>query len=342
MDIIPKIRCPRCYSTNLYRFGKNLYGNQKYQCKVCKHQFSPFSHPRPVTDFPRCPVCGKGSFLHHDFKYYSNFTCNDKHCYHSFVIPKPIEILDPSSSLVSGKASFKGMRHPLNIILTALNLFYLSNVSLRKISFFMYQQHSIKVSHVTISKWVSKFAPIFANIGNIRRASFDLSSSDEWHCDETVVKISGVNFYLWVIFDSETRFVIDFHLSPYRDSSQAFSLLASAKRNFGSPKAIVSDRLFAYEQPVKVFFPQASHIQVADFKDDISNNLIEAFNGQFKAWYRPKRGFCTFASANTLISNYVYAYNFIRPHSSLSGLTPAQVAGDKMSERDRKCWLLTG
>lgn len=46
--------------------------------------------------------------------------------------------------------------------------------------------------------------------------------SDEWHADETVVKISGKKYYVWFIIDSETRFVLGFHLSPHRDSPQAF------------------------------------------------------------------------------------------------------------------------
>ena len=43
-------------------------------------------------------------------------------------------------------------------------------------------------------------------------------NSDEWYADETVVKISGVKHYLWFVVDSETRFVIGYHLS-----SQGFS-----------------------------------------------------------------------------------------------------------------------
>lgn len=38
---VNKISCPRCHSHNLYRFGKDKFGNQKYQCKDCKRQFAP-------------------------------------------------------------------------------------------------------------------------------------------------------------------------------------------------------------------------------------------------------------------------------------------------------------
>ena len=75
-------------------------------------------------------------------------------------------------------------------------------------------------------------------------------NSDEWHADETVVKIAGVKHYIWFIIDSETRFVIGFHLFPHRDSPQAVSLFSEAVK-LGKPSAVVSDRYSAYKVPVK-------------------------------------------------------------------------------------------
>ena len=98
----------------------------------------------------------------------------------------------------------------------------------------------------------------------------------------TALKIAGVKHYIWFIIDSETRFVIGFHLSPHRDSPQAVSLFSEAVK-LGKPSVIVSDRYSAYNVPVKSIFDGAKHIRVQSFKDDISNNLIERFNKQFKA-----------------------------------------------------------
>ena len=159
------------------------------------------------------------------------------------------------------------------------------------------------------------------------------------HADETVVKIAGVKHYIWFIIDSETRFVIGFHLSPHRDSPQAVSLFSEAVK-LGKPSAVVSDRYSAYKVPVKSIFDGAKHIRVQSFKDDISNNLIECFNKQFKAWYKTKQGFSSFESANNLISLFVFFFNFVRPHSALNGLTPAQVAGLNLSKQRKREFLL--
>ena len=163
-------------------------------------------------------------------------------------------------------------------------------------------------------------------------------NSDEWHADETVVKIQGQKYYLWLILDGETRFVLGFHLSPHRDSPQAFSILEAVKP-LGKPKAIVTDRYNAYRVPVKALH-EVEHIRVESFHDDITNNLIECFNKQFKAWYKSKQGFASFASANNLISMFIFFYNFVRPHSALNNLTPAQCAGLNLSKKRKRELLL--
>ena len=43
MDKIIPHSCPRCNSKKLYKYGKDKFGNQKYQCRICKHQFAPGS-----------------------------------------------------------------------------------------------------------------------------------------------------------------------------------------------------------------------------------------------------------------------------------------------------------
>jgi len=241
-------------------------------------------------------------------------------------------------SKLFGKTDFKRMRYPVFLIITALSVFYLGKNSFRNISLILQTSFNVKVSHTTIANWCTRFAPLFDNMRLQLLPLLDLNS-DEWHTDETVVKIAGVKHYLWLVVDSETRFIIGFHLSPHRDSPQAFSVLQEAK-SLGQPAAIVSDRYSAYKVPVKSLFKNVTHIRVESFKDDISNNLIECFNKQFKAWYKTKQGFSSFSAANNLISTFVFFFNFVRPHSALNCLTPAQVAGLSLSKKQKREFLL--
>lgn len=347
MKSIPlNLVCPRCFSKNLYLFGRDNLGYQKFRCKDCKRQWAP-KRPNPLFSYkrrkyPPCPKCAKGTFLHHDYMLYSNFRCNDKSCNHSFKVPKLVDVPPASSKLVLPQEfTMKRMRHPLHIVLTAITLYFIGNSTLRKIRDTLLLTHKVKVSHVTIAKWCKKFAPFLAGISRTYKDQVNLSDSDEWHFDETYIKIDGKDYYLWLGLDSETRFVLDFNLSPHRDSNAAHSLLYACHKQYGEPQqALVSDRYWAYIQPINRFFKNNKHIQVEDFDDVINNNVIEAFNGQFKAWYKPKRGFNSFESANTFISLFIFFYNFIRPHSSLNNMTPAQVAGANYSEKQRQHLLL--
>lgn len=151
-----------------------------------------------------------------------------------------------------GKHNFKRMRYPTQIIFTALSMFFLGKNSYSNISLILQTAFNIKVSHTTISNWCVKFAPMFDDmrIQLMPLLNFD---SDEWHADETVVKIAGVKHYIWFIIDSKTRFVIGFRLSPHRDLPQAVSLFNEARKH-GNPSAIVSDRYSAYKIPTKSIF----------------------------------------------------------------------------------------
>jgi len=94
MQKIVSIQCPKCNNNqNFHRYGKDIYGYQKYLCLVYKHQFAPENPiiiPRRPENrlYPSCPVYGKASFLHHKFEYHSNYRCGDKRCYHSFFAVK--------------------------------------------------------------------------------------------------------------------------------------------------------------------------------------------------------------------------------------------------------------
>ena len=339
--IIP-CSCPKCNnSKKLYRYGKTPDGFQKFKCRECCHQFVPDKPVKRVNGclppdkrkHPSCPRCGKASFLHHDHEYYFNYRCCDKKCNHSFVAMKPTAIAPSSASHLFGKTDFKRMRHPVHIILQVITMFYLGTTSFRKIALLLHLNHNIKISHQTVSNWCKKFAPMWQNLGIELVCGLDFNS-DEWHADETVVFINGVKHWLWFIVDSETRFILGYHLTPYRNSPQAFTLFHNAK-DLGKPNALVSDRLRSYNVAVKAVLG-VKHIQVASFQDDISNNLIECFNKQFKAWYKTKNGFCDFDSANNMIATFVFFFNFVRPHMALKGLTPAQVAGLELTAKQRK------
>lgn len=333
------VKCPRCNSDKLYKFGLDKQANQKYQCKKCKRQFAPDSVTTKMkSKYPRCPKCGKATYLHHEYKHYNRYKCGDRKCNHIIVQYHNLNIDMASSEAVSGSISIKGMRFSLHTILTALTLYFLNNSSTRAISQFLLVSSNIKVSHVTIANWTNKFAPYFKAKADKFKSNLNLQS-DDWHADETVVFINGERYYLWLAIDSETRFVLAFHLTKSCSEDSAFTLINQAKQ-FGNPSNFITDRLPSYNQATAKLLNETKHIPVAPMSSDITNNLIESFNKTFKAWYKAKKGFNSFEKANNLISLFIFHYNFIRPHGSLNKLTPAEVAGFESHNFKKFSWFV--
>ena len=70
--------------------------------------------------------------------------------------------------------------------------------------------------------------------------------SDEWHVDETYIKVKEQKHFLWIRFDSETRVVIAFCLSSVRDSNTALALFEKSHNiTDASPLTIITDSLDA-------------------------------------------------------------------------------------------------
>jgi transposase-like protein len=94
------------------------------------------------------------------------------------------------------------------------------------------------------------------------------------------------------------------------------------------PEKVITDKLAAYIDGIElVFGSDTVHIQSSPFADSDSTNIIERFQGTIKERTKVLWGFKTVPAAKIIISGFVCHYNFFRPHISLGGRTPADVAG---------------
>ncbi|MGA2308174.1 MAG: integrase core domain-containing protein [Candidatus Bathyarchaeia archaeon] len=57
-----------------------------------------------------------------------------------------------------------------------------------------------------------------------------------------------------------------------------------------------------------------------------TNNLVERMHGTVKDRTRVMRGLKSFDSTKSLLEGFTIHYNYVRPHQSLGGKTPAQAA----------------
>ena len=94
------------------------------------------------------------------------------------------------------RARYGGYRFPAEIIGHAVWLYFRYPLGLRMVEELL-AARGIIVSHETVRQWARKFGQQFAN--QIRRRLPRVG--DKWHLDEVVLKIGGVNHWLWRAVD---------------------------------------------------------------------------------------------------------------------------------------------
>ena len=103
------------------------------------------------------------------------------------------------------------------------------------------------VDHVTVWRWVQRYAPELAR--QLRRRL--KPTNDSWRVDETYIRVKGKWVYLYRAVDSSGA-TIDFLLSAKRDAAAAKRFLAKslAGENHPAPRVINTDHHAGYPQVI--------------------------------------------------------------------------------------------
>ena len=154
------ISCPHCFSKSIYKYEKDQQGNQKYLCRDCYHQFVTVKKQsnKRSSGYLVCPICGRKTFLWHRYPHYIHFRFVSKKNHHSIKVHIVAPLLEKKSCSEFVAACFKKFRFSLQIILSALILYFENAYSLRKIKRFLLQQYHISVFHVSIGYWLNLYS----------------------------------------------------------------------------------------------------------------------------------------------------------------------------------------
>jgi len=261
-----------------------------------------------------CKHCGSENFVKYGKENNKQmYKCKD--CGHKFV----------------DNMFFERMKADPKIICLTLDL-YFKGVSLRKISDHLKQFYNLDICFTTVFRWIDHYIRIMDEYTR----QFKPSLSDMWNVDEMMVSINGDWFYLWNVIDDETRFHLASVISKERTISDARKVLIVAKkRGHGSrPRYIITDGLKSYVKAVKDEFHtvkrETIHISNVGIRGHLNNdeyfdnNLVERLHGTIRERNKTQRGLKDEYSA--FIRGHQLYYNFIRPHESLYGYTPAEIA----------------
>jgi IS6 family transposase len=147
-----------------------------------------------------------------------------------------------------------GYRFPPEIITLAVRWYLRFGLSYRDVKELL-SERGVEVDHVTIFRWVQRFAPLFAEAARARQHLV----GDRWHVDETYLKVGGTWRYLFRAIDQFGQ-DIDVFLSPRRNTEAARRFLVQAiRRTRGSPTEVTTDRYRAYPRVLDELLPAAFH-----------------------------------------------------------------------------------
>ncbi len=280
--------------------------------------------PKPkvfADDAVQCAKCGSIRIVKNGIKRQKQaYVCRD--CHHRFT---ELPLL-------------RGSRYTPEMVSLTLDL-YFSGTSLRKTARILNSHFGLNLVNSTVHKWIQKFVPRISEYAQTLTPEL----SADWHADELFVKMKGgINYkahyggeakniaFLWNVMDRKTRFLLASKISTWRDVAGADRAYREALRNAGGnrPEAIYTDALKSY-QTLMASLPESErprHIANAGVsKRHATNNRIERLNGTLRERVKVQRGWKN--PTSKIAEGQRLHYNFVKPHESLEGQTPAERAG---------------
>jgi putative transposase len=228
---------------------------------------------------------------------------------------------------------FARMKTDKHMIVTALNLYY-DGLSLRKAQRNLEQIFGEKISQVTILNWIRKYSKLVKEFV----ATLTPQLSGFWHEDETMLSCEGKNIWFWEMIDEDTRFLVASHISGTRTLQDTIAIFKKGyEQSKVRPKAVYVDGSHVYRPAFnKVFWTMRKDtrpqlIQRVGIRTRETNNMVERLHGTLKDRTKPMRGLKSYESTRAILNGFTIHYNYVRPHQSLNGKTPAQASGIKAS-----------
>ena len=222
-------------------------------------------------------------------------------------------------------------RQKPEIIISSLDL-YFKGLSLRKVQDHLKMNYNIEISHVTILNWIRGYTKLIKNYVKDMKPI----SSDEWVADETMLFFKKHSYWFWDLIDKNTKFMIATQLTPYRFTPKENIFSMSRESTIGQPKVIFTDGLASYPKMIRDNFPNTRHERTVGIQDRGKTNVIERFHSSLKERYKVTRGFNCKNSGEIILEGWMIYYNFVRPHMSLNGKTPAEASGINLDLGENK------
>ena len=199
------------------------------------------------------------------------------------------------------RSAFAGFRFPPEIITVAVWWYLRYGLSYRDVEELL-AERGVEVDHVTVYRWVQRFAPLFAAAAWPCRHA----PGDRWLVEESYLRVAGRWRYLYRAVDQFGQ-VIDVLVSNRRDTAAARRFFLRALQAASAPVEVTTDRAAAYLEVLDGLLPAARHVTAR-----YANNPIEADHGRLKARLRPMRGLKRLRGTAVIAAGHAFLQNLRR------------------------------
>ncbi len=227
----------------------------------------------------------------------------------------------------AGESAFHG-KVPASYVSRAVAEYY-SGMSINDIRLLLKQEYGYYPSKSIVFKWVNKYT----DLASEHFKDYHPEVGSTWIADETMLDLDGEHkVWLYDIIDERTRFLLATRVALSRTRLDASMLMREACKRAGGviPKAIITDQNNSYLDGIELTFgSDVEHVQGKPFAlkaTKQSTSLIERFHSTLKDRTKVIRAFRDVETLIQFTQGWLTYYNFFKPHQSLDGKTPAEVA----------------
>lgn len=215
------------------------------------------------------------------------------------------------------------MKTPYYQVASALDDYY-KGKSIKDVCESLLTRYGNHPSTKTVYAWITKFTAEAVDRFN----GYQPQIGDVLVADETVIKLDGRNYWCIDIIDRETRFLLATKLSANREIKDIKALMEKARAVSGkTPKCVLTDGWKGYVDGIEqAYGADAKHIVTDPFTREDNTEIIERWHGTLKERTKVIRGFKSVETAEKFLDGFLVWYNYLRPHESLDGKTPAEAA----------------
>lgn len=158
-----------------------------------------------------------------------------------------------------------------------------------------------------------------------------------WHIDISYLNLAGTFFYLCMVLDGYSRFVVHWEIREAMKEVDVETILQRAREKHPDARPrIISDngpQLVARDFKAFIRLAGMTHVRTSPYYPQ-SNGKLERLHGTLKATaIRPAQPE-TVDEARSLVADFVQSYTNVRLHSAIGYVTPA----DKLAGREQSIW----